>query len=63
MLQTLQQRQSKTGSLAGARLGAREDIVAFENKRDCLLLDRGHLLVTLFLDRTQQFGREAKLIE
>lgn len=63
MLKTLQQRQGKAGSLAGARLGTREDIVTFENKGDSLLLDRGRLLVTLFIDRTQQFGREAKFIK
>jgi hypothetical protein len=63
VLQSLQQRQGKAGRLAGARLGACEDIVTVENEGYCLLLDRGRLPVTLFIDRTQQFGREAKLIE
>ena len=63
VLQTLQQGQGKSRRLAGARLGAREDVATFENKGDSLLLDRGRFLVTLFIDRTQQFGREAKLIK
>jgi hypothetical protein len=63
MLQSLQHRQRETGGLAGARLGACEDVAAFENKGYCLLLNRGRFLVTLFFDCTQQFGRKAKLVE
>jgi hypothetical protein len=62
-LEALQQRQGKGSSLARARLGSGQDIPAFQNKRNGLLLDRGGYLITLFLDRTQQFGRKAKLIK
>ena len=63
MLQAMQHRQRETGCLAGARLGARKDVGAFQNKGNSLLLDRGCHLVTLFFDSTQQFGREAEFIE
>ena len=59
ILQTLQHRQCETRGFAGARLGARKNITTFENEGDSLLLDRGRLLVTLIVDRTQQFGRKA----
>ncbi len=63
MLEALQHWQREACGLAGARLGTRKDITAFENKGYSLLLDRGCRLVTLFFDRTQQFGRKAELIE
>ena len=62
-LEALQHRQRKARRLAGAGLGARQEIAAFENEGNRLLLDRGRRLVTLLVDRAQQFGREAKLVE
>ena len=52
-----------TRSLAGAGLGCRKNIASFKDVGNGLLLDRGCLEVTLFLDRTQQFGRQAELIK
>jgi hypothetical protein len=63
LLETLQHGERKARRLAGACLGACENIVTCKNERYCLLLDRGCRLVTLFVDRTKQFGRKAKLIE
>jgi hypothetical protein len=48
-----------SGRLAGARLRAGENVSAFEDQGDGLLLNGGCLLVTLFFDRTQQLGRKA----
>ncbi len=62
-LEALQQRQGKGSGLARARLGSGQYIPAFENERNGLLLDRGGQVVTLLIDRTQQFGRKAKLIK
>ncbi len=62
-VQSLQHRQRKAGRFAGAGLGAGQHIAAFEDERNGLLLDRGCLVVTLFFDRTQQFGRKAELIK
>jgi hypothetical protein len=63
LLETLQHGQCECCRLAGARLGACEDVATGENQGYCLLLDRGRRLVSLFVDRTKQFGRKAKLIE
>ena len=61
--ESLQEGQHEAGCLACAGLGASENIVAFEDKWNGLLLNWGCLLVTEFVDRTKQFGRKAEFIE
>ncbi len=51
---SLQHRQHEAGSLAGAGLRAGEQVAAREHRGDRLHLDRGGLLIALFLDRAQQ---------
>ena len=63
LLEPLQQGQREAGRLAGARLRAREYVVAGENGRYSLLLDRRRPGIALLFDRTQQFGREAEFFE
>jgi hypothetical protein len=63
ILQSLQQRQSEAGRLAGAGLSAGQDVPAVEDLWNRLLLDRGRMKVSLVIDRAQQFGRQAELIE
>ena len=63
ILQPLQQRQSESCRLAGARLGASEYVVPLENVGNRLLLDGCCCGVAFFIDGTQQFGRQAELFE
>ena len=62
-LQPLQHGQREGRGLTGTRLGARENIVAFENMGDSFALNRGGFVVALFFDSTQQFGRQAELLK
>jgi hypothetical protein len=62
-IKALQQRQCKTGGLAGACLRRRHDIAAFKNNGDRLALDGGGFSVALLADGAQQFGREAEFVE
>ena len=62
-IEQLQQRQGKAGGLAGAGLCAGQYILALQNGRDRLLLDRGGFCITLFCDSTQNVGLEAEFIK
>ena len=61
--QVLQQGQDEGGSLAGTGLGAGQQVVAGQDQRDGLLLDRGGGLVALLGQGTQQEGRKAQGFE
>jgi hypothetical protein len=61
--QALQQRQAERGGLAGAGLGAAEHVVAGENERNGLGLDRRRRGVAVFGQRAQQRGREPERFE
>ncbi len=61
--QALQQRQGEPGGLAGAGLGARQDIASCENHRYGLALYRGRFSVALFGYSTEQFGRKAEIVK
>jgi hypothetical protein len=56
----LQQGQGEPGSLAGAGLGSRENVAAFENDGDCLGLDRGGLRVAFVGHGTYELGAQAE---
>ena len=58
--QQLQQRQGEAGRLAGAGLGAGEQIAAFEDERNRLFLNRRGFAVALFGHSTKNFGRKAE---
>jgi hypothetical protein len=62
-LQALQDRQRETGGLAGAGLSAGEDVAPFEHDGNGLLLNRRGFAIALFIDGTQQFGRQAEVFE
>jgi hypothetical protein len=59
----LQHGQRKASRLAGARLGAGEDVVTFKNMRDSLALDGRWCFIALFFDSTQQIGPEAEVFK
>ena len=61
--QPLQNRQRERGGLAGAGLGARQQVAALEDGGNGALLDGRRLDVAQFLHGAQQFGREAELIK
>ena len=63
VLQAMQHWQGKACGLAGTRLGPGQHIAAFENARNCLLLNRSCGFVALLFDGAQQFGRKAKFVE
>jgi hypothetical protein len=56
--EALEDRQHEGRGLAGAGLGAGEQVAAGENERDRLALDGRRLGVTLVGDRTEELGRE-----
>ncbi len=56
-------RQHEGGRLAGARLGAREQVAALQYMGDGFALDGRGLCVALLRDRAEKLGREPKLIE
>ena len=63
VLEQLQHGQREGGCLAGAGLGAGEDVVAFEDVGDGFALDRGRCFIALFVDSTQQVGRKAEVVK
>ena len=63
LVQLLQQRQRKRRRLAGARLGGRKQVTAFEHRGDAARLDGGRLRVAHFDDRTHEFGLEAEVFK
>ena len=56
-------REGERGGLAGAGLGATDQVASFEDRRDRVGLDRRHDLVTLVGDRTEQRGADVERIE
>src|SRR3546814_828799 len=61
--QPLQQRQAERGGLAGAGLGAAQQVMAGERQRDGFELDRGRRGVAVFGQRAQQCGRKPECFE
>ncbi|MFO0637363.1 MAG: hypothetical protein U0168_31445 [Nannocystaceae bacterium] len=59
----LQDRQGERGGLAGAGLGAADDVAAREHGADGLLLDRRGLAVACLLHGAEDRGLEAQLVE
>ena len=62
-VEALQHRQHEGGRLAGAGLGAGEDVAALEDERDRLGLDGGGFGVALLGDGAKELGRQPKGIE
>ena len=62
-MQDLDDREDEGRGLAGAGLGAGEQVAALEDQRDGLALHRGGLGVALVGDRAKQLGREPEGIE
>ena len=62
-MEALEHRQHEGGRLAGAGLGAGEDVAAREDERDGLGLDGGGFRVALVGDGTEELGRQPELIE
>ena len=63
LVQDLDDGEDEGRGLAGAGLGAGEQVAALEDQRDRLALDRGGLGVALVGDRAKQLGREPEGIE
>ena len=63
LVEDLDDRQHEGGGLAGAGLGAGEQVAALEDERDRLALDRGGLRVALVGDGAEQLGRKPESIE
>ncbi len=59
--EALQDRQHETGGLAGAGLGASEDIAAGKHRGNGLNLNGGRRVVALIGDSTQQFGQQPEI--
>ena len=62
-MEQLEDRQHEGGRLAGARLGAREDVAAREHVRDGLGLDGRGLGVALGRHGAKELGREPEGVE
>jgi len=62
-VEELQDRQDEGGRLAGAGLGAGEDIAAGKDQRDRLGLDGSGLGIALVRDHADKFGHKPKVIE
>ena len=62
-VEVLQQRQSEGGGLAGPGLGLADHVVAAEQLRDRLLLDRRRLDESELVERLLNRGRESKVFE
>jgi hypothetical protein len=62
-VQTLKQGQGEAGGLTCAGLRSGQNVAAFENEGNGLLLDRRRLTVSLIIDRAQELGRQAKVLE
>ena len=61
--QPLEDRQDERRGLAGAGLGAGEDVAAGQDERDRLALDRRGLRVALVGHGTKELGRQPERIE
>ena len=59
--QQLQDRQGKTGGLAGARLGGGHQVAAGQHHGNSLGLNRRGRVVTFFGNGTQYIGRQAEV--
>jgi len=59
-VQLLQHAQAKRRGLAAAGLGLRNDVAAFQNKRQALRLDGRHLLEPQALQVVEQGGQEGQ---
>ena len=62
-VEELEDRQHEGGRLAGAGLGAGEDVATGQDERDRLGLDGGGLGVALVRDGAEELGRQPELIE
>ena len=62
-VEVLEQRQAEGGGLAGAGLRLADHVVAGEQLRDRLLLDRGRLLVAELVERGLDLGLQAQVAE
>ena len=62
-VEALEHRQHEGGRLAGAGLGAGEQVAAGEDERDGLGLDGRGLGVALVRDGAEELGREPEVIE
>ena len=62
-VEALEHRQHEGGRLAGAGLGAGEDVAAVEDERDRLGLDGGGFRVALLGDGAEELGRQPEMIE
>lgn len=60
---TLQHRKNERGGFAGARLCTSKHVTLFEEKRDCLRLDRRRLRVAAFTDRAKDGLIKSKGVE
>src|SRR5258706_12365240 len=56
----LQERQGESGGLAGAGLGAPQDVTPLQPQRNRLRLDRRRLDVSLLRNRSQQLGQQVQ---
>jgi hypothetical protein len=62
-MEQLDDRQDEGRGLAGARLGAREEVASGKHVRDGLGLDRRRLGVALGRDGTKELGRQPEGFE
>ena len=62
-VESLDHRQDECGGLAGAGLGAGEQVPAIEDEGDGLGLDRGRLGVALVGDRAEKLGGQPEMVE
>ena len=63
LVEAVDDRQHEGGGLAGAGLGAGEQVAALEDEGDGRALDRGGGLVPLVGDGSKQLGRQPETIE
>ena len=63
LVETLEDGQHESGRLAGAGLGAGQQVTSGEDERDRLGLNRGRLDVAGVRDSAEQFGRQPELSE
>jgi hypothetical protein len=59
-MEKLEDGEGEGGGLAGAGLGSSQDIATGEHRRDGLGLNGGRLVITLGIDRPQQFDPKAE---
>jgi hypothetical protein len=63
VVEPLEDRQDECSRLAGAGLGASEEVAAGQNEWDRLCLDGGGLGIALVRDSAEKLGREPEGIE